>query len=92
MITASHNPPEYNGFKICLGSDTIFGREIQNLKKIIESGEYDSGEGSLDEYAILPVYCDYLANNRFEAESESRLKEIKGLVEAVIDEAKSGLQ
>jgi len=63
MITASHNPPEYNGFKICLGADTLFGHEIQNLKKIIESGEYASGEGSLDEFSILPVYCDYLADN-----------------------------
>lgn len=33
MITASHNPPEYNGFKICLGAETIFGDEIKQLKK-----------------------------------------------------------
>ena len=63
MVTASHNPPEYNGFKICLGSDTIFGEEIQRLKKIIESGEYSSGNGSLDEYGIMHAYCDYLVNN-----------------------------
>ena len=38
MITASHNPKEYNGFKICgTGSDTIYGEEIQNLRKFIEN-------------------------------------------------------
>lgn len=63
MITASHNPPEYNGFKICLGVETIFGDEIKQLKKIIEAGDYTSGEGSLEENDILPVYCDYLVDN-----------------------------
>ncbi|MFH1077259.1 MAG: phosphomannomutase/phosphoglucomutase [Pseudomonadota bacterium] len=63
MVTASHNPPEYNGFKICLGPDTIFGEEIQRLKKIIESGKYSSGDGSSTEYEIIPQYCDYLVNN-----------------------------
>ncbi|HZE20794.1 MAG TPA: phosphomannomutase/phosphoglucomutase, partial [Desulfobaccales bacterium] len=63
MITASHNPPEYNGFKVCLGFDTIFGDQIQNLKNIIISGKYSSGNGSLEEREILPAYCDYLAGH-----------------------------
>lgn len=41
MITASHNPKEYNGFKICaLGKDTIFGDEVQALREFIEKGEF----------------------------------------------------
>ncbi|MEW6264510.1 MAG: phosphomannomutase/phosphoglucomutase [Thermodesulfobacteriota bacterium] len=63
MITASHNPPEYNGFKICLGYDTIFGDRIQELKSIIESGEYSSGNGALDEQEIMSAYWDYLADD-----------------------------
>jgi phosphomannomutase/phosphoglucomutase len=63
MITASHNPPEYNGFKVCLGTDTIFGKQIQDLKNLIESGKYSSGNGSLHEQEIIPAYCDFLADN-----------------------------
>ena len=40
MITGSHNPPEFNGFKICIGQDTIYGEQIQELRKIMERGEY----------------------------------------------------
>ncbi|MEJ5301707.1 MAG: phosphomannomutase/phosphoglucomutase [Thermodesulforhabdaceae bacterium] len=63
MITASHNPPEYNGFKICNGYDTISGEEIQKIRKIMETGEFVSGRGTYQEYEILTPYKDFVVNN-----------------------------
>jgi len=63
MITASHNPPEYNGFKICNGYDTIAGEEIQKIRKIMEAGDFVSGKGSYQEYDILTIYKDFVVNN-----------------------------
>jgi phosphomannomutase/phosphoglucomutase len=63
MVTASHNPPEYNGFKVCLGPDTIFGQQLQDLRKVVASREFAAGHGSLKEYDIVPHYCDYLVSN-----------------------------
>jgi phosphomannomutase/phosphoglucomutase len=47
MITASHNPAEYNGFKLCVGKRTIFGEEIQAIKTAIDRQDFDQGAGSL---------------------------------------------
>ncbi len=47
MITASHNPPEFNGFKISRGCHSIYGEEIQELRKIMESGKFREGKGQL---------------------------------------------
>ena len=44
-ITASHNPPEYNGFKICHGKLPIAGDELQELKATFDAGEFNEGEG-----------------------------------------------
>jgi len=60
MITASHNPPEYNGFKVCNGPDTIFGSEIQDLRRLMEQGEFVSGRGHLEFADVVSPYRDYI--------------------------------
>ena len=63
MITASHNPPQYNGFKVCLGTGTIFGSDIQDFRRLLETGDFVAGEGSLNKYDIIKEYSDYLVKN-----------------------------
>jgi phosphomannomutase / phosphoglucomutase len=63
MITGSHNPPEFNGFKLCVGKDSIYGAEIQELYKEIEIGNFEIGQGSTSEYNITPEYKSYLKAN-----------------------------
>jgi len=63
MITASHNPPEYNGLKVCLGNDTIYGQEIQEFRKLVEKGDFKEGKGTLETYDIISPYADFLVNN-----------------------------
>src|SRR3990170_3702022 len=63
MVTGSHNPPEFNGFKICIGPDTIYGDDIQELRKIMEGGQYAVGEGGWQSQNITQAYQDYLFAN-----------------------------
>ena len=61
MITASHNPKEYNGFKICaLGKDSIYGEEVQNLRKFIEKGEFYLSEtlGTVEKKCLNDAYMN----------------------------------
>ncbi|MED5231355.1 MAG: phosphomannomutase/phosphoglucomutase [Candidatus Thermoplasmatota archaeon] len=46
-ITASHNPPEYNGFKICRGTLPMAGKELQELKATFDSGDFRRGSGTI---------------------------------------------
>lgn len=65
MITASHNPKEYNGFKICgTGTDTIYGEEIQDLRRFIEQGEFITGEekGTVENQDIRQDYVDFICD------------------------------
>src|SRR5262249_32284097 len=74
MVTGSHNPADYNGFKVCIGGDTIHGSEIQENRKIMESlgprFSYGTGEpdgmyqvGSVKDVEIIPPYLDYVSRN-----------------------------
>lgn len=62
MITASHNPPEDNGFKIYSGESTIYGDEIQEVRRIYEGGEFVSGDGVVTETNIRDDYLHYIAS------------------------------
>jgi phosphomannomutase/phosphoglucomutase len=57
MITGSHNPPDHNGFKICLGKGTLFGSQIQEIKHIALGGTFASGDGSVSTIQSLEEYC-----------------------------------
>lgn len=60
MITGSHNPPDENGFKICRGPGTIHGDEIQELRRIMEKGEFAGGSGSVEERDAIDAYLHML--------------------------------
>jgi phosphomannomutase/phosphoglucomutase len=63
MVTASHNPPQYNGFKLCIDSDSIHGKDIQSIFKIIRSGIFTKGNGTLRSSEIIPSYINFVLNN-----------------------------
>ncbi len=61
QVTGSHNPPDHNGFKICVGKISIYGDEIQELRRIIEGGAFrEAARGTEEHYAIIPPYQDEL--------------------------------
>lgn len=61
MITASHNPSEYNGFKLNWRRLPLSGEEIQEVRKLIEGESYESGSGSVEERPVTDDYCDMVA-------------------------------
>lgn len=63
MVTGSHNPPEFNGFKVSVGKSTIFGEEIQKLRRLIEKGEFIVRQGNGSTKEIIQSYHDYIKKN-----------------------------
>jgi phosphomannomutase/phosphoglucomutase len=61
VVTASHNPSEFNGFKIWDGESTIHSEEIQEVYRIMAGGDFTSGAGLVSRHDIKPAYLDYLA-------------------------------
>jgi phosphomannomutase/phosphoglucomutase len=63
MVTASHNPKEYNGFKVCHGLDSVHGEDLQKILKIIQDRAFADGEGRLATADVLTPYQDWVAQN-----------------------------
>jgi phosphomannomutase/phosphoglucomutase len=63
MITGSHNPPNYNGFKMVLGTAAIYGEKIQELRKRIEAKQFASGQGTRSTFDIFPMYLNYIVGD-----------------------------
>jgi len=63
MVTASHNPGDYNGFKLCMGLDSIHGEDIQNILGIINEKSFAQGKGSLSAADVVTPYRKFVENN-----------------------------
>lgn len=83
MVTGSHNPPEYNGFKISIGKETIYGKDIQKLKETIAAGPKPRAEeeGKVEKYDIVRAYKDYMLSE-FSYLNDSKYKRLKVVVDA----------
>ena len=60
MITGSHNPGHYNGFKMVLRHGAFFGEEIQKLGRMAQAGDWDEGQGTVAEAEVMDDYVDRL--------------------------------
>jgi phosphomannomutase/phosphoglucomutase len=83
MVTGSHNPPEYNGFKLSIGKETIFGEEIQKIRGILRNRSWKESPvlGHIENYNIIPAYHDLMVE-RFSYLSGQEYRKTKVVVDA----------
>jgi len=60
MVTASHNPPEFNGLKLALGPLPITEAELDTIRRLAESGDYVRGSGSVRSTDVIPAYTSFI--------------------------------
>lgn len=76
QITGSHNPPEYNGFKLGMGKNSIYGKDIQHVYELIVAGDFPSGKGKVRQEEVIDRYIDDVV---------SRIGPIAGNLKVVVD-------
>ncbi len=62
MITGSHNPPEFNGFKISQGHHSLYGEKIQALKSLIDSHDFETGSGTVEQANVIDPYMEHICS------------------------------
>jgi phosphomannomutase/phosphoglucomutase len=62
-VSGSHNPPDYNGLKMVVGGDALYGDDIQDLRKRIESNAFASGQGKTSRADVLDAYVERIAGD-----------------------------
>src|SRR6266481_3042663 len=63
QITGSHNPPDFNGFKMMMGKKSFFGADIQKLGEMAAKGDFDAGQGKVGKKDILADYAARLVRD-----------------------------
>jgi len=63
MITGSHNPPDYNGFKIMVGGDPVHGEELKDFYRRITEGDLQTGTGTVQQRNVVPQYIERIAQD-----------------------------
>ena len=76
QITGSHNPPEFNGFKCCIGFGSVHGDGIQRIRALIDAGNFPTGAGTFATRAVIDDYVDDIV---------SRIGTLSRPLKAVID-------
>ncbi|MBU0889199.1 MAG: phosphomannomutase/phosphoglucomutase, partial [Alphaproteobacteria bacterium] len=72
MLTGSHNPPDYNGFKMMMGHGPFFGEDIQALGALAAAGDFTTGEGNVTKHDIIDAYGDRLMRD-FSAKKQLKI-------------------
>ncbi len=65
MITASHNPPEFNGMKLCVSTEALYGEKIKEIYRITQSGDFvkPDKKGEVIIYDIISDYVNFLTGH-----------------------------
>ncbi|HEU4351698.1 MAG TPA: phosphomannomutase/phosphoglucomutase [Burkholderiales bacterium] len=62
-VSGSHNPPEYNGLKIVIGGDALYGEEIQRVRQLIEKQNFAAGKGKRSRADVVEAYVERIAGD-----------------------------
>jgi phosphomannomutase/phosphoglucomutase len=60
MVTASHNPPEFNGFKMVLKEGSLYGKEIQKIADMVENEDFEKGDGEFERKEVIDDYIKFM--------------------------------